>query len=507
MSRLKPVLIGLILGLVILAGLIGVRATADIFGSDASAAEVKRGTVTETLNLTGKVKAVNGVDLSFERGGKVVMVGVKVGDKVSSGEILAATDASDLQAQLREAEANVKIQQARLDEVKRGARPEEIQIQETKAAGAEDALADAQKNLADKIADAYTKSDDAVRNKADQFFVNPRTASPKLSVLVFNSQLKTDLEFERLSLEGSLNSWPQEMDDMTAEQAQKNLGDVKSFLDNLALVVNAMNPNDQLPLATILVWRSDVSQSRANINTAIANLTAAEEKMEGAKTAAALADQELSLMKAGSTEEQISAQTGQLDYARAAADALRSQIDKTLIRAPFAGTITKCDANYGEMALPNVPLISVANEGRFEIEVSVPEADVARLKIGDPAKVTLDAYGPKIIFDAALTSLDSAPTIADGISVYKAKLAFAKDGDSRVKDGMTANVSVIAGTKENVLVIPRSALLQDNGAYSVMVRNGKSKTEKRDVQVGFFGYDGNTEILSGLKEGEKIIVY
>jgi len=140
-------------------------------------AAAKRMDIRQEVSVTGRVEPIESVDLSFEKSGRVRRVAVAVGERVSPGMILMSLENSDLYANRAEAEADLKVQQAILDEYRRGTRPEEILISEAKVKSAKSSVIDAASNLIDKINDSYTKSDDSVRNKVDQFFLNPRGSS------------------------------------------------------------------------------------------------------------------------------------------------------------------------------------------------------------------------------------------------------------------------------------------------------------------------------------------
>jgi len=131
---------------------------------------VTRGTVSEEVNVTGKLKSSRTVELSLELSGKVASVRRGVGDRVLAGETIMTLDSSRITADLEKAEDLLETERIKLEELKQGTRIEEIRVQEVKVEGARASLDDAKKNLYDKLHDAYTKSDDAVRYKVDQFF-------------------------------------------------------------------------------------------------------------------------------------------------------------------------------------------------------------------------------------------------------------------------------------------------------------------------------------------------
>src|SRR3989344_5102032 len=87
----------------------------------------KRQDVIQLVSVTGRVEAAERVDLAFEKSGRISAINIGVGDKVSAGETLMNLANEDLAAQLMQAEADFKTQQARLAELRRGTRPEEVQ--------------------------------------------------------------------------------------------------------------------------------------------------------------------------------------------------------------------------------------------------------------------------------------------------------------------------------------------------------------------------------------------
>ena len=125
------------------------------------------------------------------------------------------------------------------------------------------------------------------------------------------------------------------------------------------------------------------------------------------------------------------------------------------------------------------------------------------VKLGDPAVITLDAYGEEVHFSAKVVSLDPAETIRDGVSTYRAILEFTTP-DERVKSGMTANVTITAEKKQGIISIPQNIIINRDGQKFVLVKEGEAK-EKRVVTVGNISSFGEIEILSGLSAGD--IVY
>jgi RND family efflux transporter MFP subunit len=504
MSRVKSVITGLILGSTILAGIISFSVISNQGPSKSKIAVVKRDSIRRIVSLSGQVKAKNSADLPFERGGRITGIFAKVGDRVRAGQILASTDASDLLAQLKQAEAQVRIQMAKLEELKRGARIEDRNIQNSKTAGAHDLLITAQRNLSERIDDAFVKSDDAVRNKADQLFTNPNSTSPILWVEVLDPQRKIDMEFERLKISEMFANWPSSIDDDGAA-AVNDLNYVKNFIDNCAIVVNEMTPNATISSAVINGWKSDISLVRSNIALAISNLTAAQEKLKTAESNYSVSGSQQILVDAGATKEQLDAQEGQLAAAQASVDLAKVQITKSQIRAPFDGVVARYDVYIGQTVPSGVAFVTVVSENYFEIQTFIPESESQFVKVGEEAAITLDSVGLDWVYKAKVSSIDAVQTVIDGVGAYKAKIDII-GADAKIKTGMIANVAVVTLNHNNVLVVPSGAVFKDYNNDVVYVPGKNNQKFRKIVTVGIKNNDF-TEILSGLNENDKVMVF
>ncbi len=474
---------------------------------------VGRGTIIQEVSVTGKTKAAQDVDLAFEQTGKVKAVNVQVGDKAVAGQILIELNTSELYAQLLEAQADIDTQKAGLGELEKGMKPEEIQYYEMKVANAKVALEDAKRNLVDKIQDAYTKSDDAIRNKIDQLFSNSRSSSPVL-IISAASDLKVDLESGRFAVEATLNSWKLAVDkftissdlDYVLSSAKINLSQIRAFLEKVALAVNSLIAGSDISQTTIDTYKSAVSTARSNVNTASANLQSAEESLRTAESTVALAEKDLAVQKSGSTPEQISAQEALVRKAEASADIIRVKIGKNSLRSPIDGVVAKQDAKVGEIIAANTVVVSVISVNGFEIETNVPEADIAKVKIGDSAKVTLDAFGNDVVLQASVTKIDPGEIIIEGVATYKLTLQFVKESGD-IKSGMTANIDILTAKREKVIVVPQRAVIAKNGDKIIQILDKNGAIKEVKVETGLRGSDGNIEIISGLNEGDSAVVF
>ncbi len=494
-SYLKKPLVYLPLALIIIGT--GVYAyTSKSSSKNADIFTVTSGEFLQSVAVTGKVVPAENVNLGFETSGRVASVNVTVGQIIRAGQTIAYLSNGDLAATIEQRQAQLQAEEAKLAQLQRGARPEDIQVAETNYRQAKSVVVDA-------IRDGYSRSDDALRNRIDQLYTDPRGPLPRI-MATDDYQLTQSLNDQRLIVGDKLKSWNTSVTNLTVEtydvkyvvEAQANLKFMQNYLNDLTRAVSSFQAG-AVSQATIDKYRNDISSARTSINTAVSSLN-------NAISALQQSSDQLTLKRAGSTKEDIDAQTAQVGSAQAQVSSARASIGKTVISAPFDGVVTKADIKAGEIASPNTPVFSLISASQYQVESYISENDIAKVKVAQTAKVTLDAYGKDVSFDAKVTEVDPAETIIGGISTYKIKLQFVAS-DERIKSGMTANISIETANKPSTIVIPQEALFLQGGEKTVTVREG-DKDVNRKVVTGSINTTGDIEVLSGLSAGDKIVL-
>lgn len=466
----------------------------------------------QSVSVSGRVVPIDAVDLAFIQGGRIADVFVSVGEQVSQGNVLAHIENGDARALVLQRKAALAAAEADLQSLLDGARPEEIAVSEAAVISAEVALAQSLQAFVEEVQDAYRTADNAVRVEADQLISDPHS-NPQLSFNTSNAQAEATVESQRVALEAVLNTWELEVFALTTssnlegalEGAQNNLSQVASFLVAVNAAANQGVATGSVTESALETYAADVASARSAVNTAIAALTTAETSKKSAAASLTSAQKSLTLKKAGPTATAIASEEAQVVAAQAQVLDAEAQLRKTSIRAPFSGVITRVDAEIGEVASAQTPVISLISEGVFHIESFVPEINIALLEVGDSARVTLDAYGESVFFDAAIVSLDPAETLRDGVSTYRATLEFVDENDARIKAGMTANVLITTEEKQDVIAVPQGIIIAEAGKTYVLVKVNEV-IEKREVVTGIVSSLGEIEILEGLVSGDAVIL-
>ncbi len=472
---------------------------------------VESATFVQEVLVTGKVVAAENVDMAFETAGRVAQIKVDIGNQVKKGDTLAVLSNGDAWGTVLQRQARVDEESARLQEVKRGPRAEDVNIARAEAEGAESTYRQATQALVDEIKDAYAVSDDALRSKIDQLYTNPRTVNPEI-ISFDNYTLKRSLEDQRVRIGEMLKGWQIEADALSVDSyntvvldnARKNLSFMRDYLNGLSSAVSGLQANGALTQTVIDKYRTDVSSARTAVGNAVSSLTSAELTYKNAVTTRNTKNQQLQIKLVGATEEEILSQAAKLRSAQADLQSARASYAKTVITAPFDGLITKVDIKLGQAVTAQDNAISMISAQGYEIESFVSESDIAKVAVGQPAKVTLDAYGKEVTFKATVGEVDPAETVQDGVSTYKTKLQFLEN-DQRVRSGMTANITIQTAEKAGTVIVPQEALFLEGGEKTVTVEVDGKKVNKK-VVTGGINTEGEIEIVSGLAVGDVVLV-
>jgi HlyD family secretion protein len=266
--------------------------------------------------------------------------------------------------------------------------------------------------------------------------------------------------------------------------------------------MDAVSGSLSLSQATANTYKANVATALTNVNTAITNISDQIQSISGEKITIRKTQDELTLKLAGTSSEEILSQEAVMQQAEAKAQGVRAQIGKTVLRSPLRGTVTKRDIQTGEIASPNTSVISVISESNLEIEANVPEVDVGKVLVGNPVRITLDAF-PGENFQGKVAYIEPAETIVDGVVNFKIKIAF-DASDERFKSGLTANLVIETLRKENVLVLPQFAILENDRGTFVRKQINGTVTEV-PVVLGIRSQNGTIEIISGVTEGEEVL--
>lgn len=463
---------------------------------------VARGTVTEVVSVTGRVKATNSALMSFNRTGTIEKFYREVGEKVVEGDLIMALENKAELASLQEARAT-------LAELTRGTRSEELAIQQFETGRAQNSYSNARDVLLSELQAAYVSADDAIHNKVDVLFSNPRSPNPEINPAFTLSngtyEFRVALNKDRIIAEEVLTRWSKRLSSAVLENTnantliddtQKDLEWLKNFVSRISVAVNSMQPVGSLTQTTIDGYRASISSARTALSSTISGLLTAESTYITALGNRNVQAESLTLKQNGATPEQILVQEARVGNALA-------NLEKTYIRAPFDGVLVRRDGDIGQTVTPTDTVVLVINPEKYLVEVNIPEVDIGRISIGNSVKITLDAY-PNKNFTGTVTYIEPGEVVVDNVVRYKIRVTF-DENYPELKTGLTANLDIETQKKSEVVVIPLAAVSEKNREFYVQKIDGAEQVETKIV-LGLRGVDGTVEVVNGLTVGDVVEV-
>lgn len=284
-----------------------------------------------------------------------------------------------------------------------------------------------------------------------------------------------------------------------------------------------------------LIAELDSITQENTLNSAQAQLAAYKAQLVAAQTAYRVANSnfqriaKLYKRKASSLDDYENAQNN-LDSTKANVEQIQAQIKQseievntaatnlnyTKITSPIDGTVISIPVSVGQTVNANQTtptIIQVADLDTMLIKPEISEGDITKIKPGMKVQFTTLAE-PDEIYQAEIASVDPALTtltdneysesVSDTNAIYYYANVLVPNPEHKLQIGMTTQNTIITAQKQHVLVVPTLAIRTRNGQNSVQILDGDKVVEKV-VQIGLHD-DINTEILSGLNEGDNVIL-
>lgn len=208
----------------------------------------------------------------------------------------------------------------------------------------------------------------------------------------------------------------------------------------------------------------------------------------------------------------------QLDYQTASSslEGVQSNVDDTIILAPMDGVVVGEPKTEGTLVAQGVNnptvIMTIADLSKKQISAKIDETDIGKVKVGQKAAFTVDAYTGRT-FTATVTNISqtdvdsswSSSSSSSASVIYYNVTLDVDDPENLLKPAMTARVDITVAEKNDVLMVPLSALKTSASGQYVLLAKSDGTTEKVEVTVGIYSGD-KVEIVEGLSEGERLAV-
>ena len=456
---------------------------------------VKRQDIKQTVLATGQVVSQTDLSLSFKVSGVVANVGVKEGQKVKKGQVLANLDQRDQAASLTSARGSLALAKANYDKVLSGASSEEVAVAQVALNNAKSVLEETKKQQEVLIKNAYS----AFLNSSISAVPNPSN-SGGATVTISGTYSGTDQGVYKITIYNNA---------FILTGLENSSGEVKStpvplgkrglYVSFSGDVYNGDNWTVSIPNTLASTYVTNYNAYQSALETQRVQVTAAQNSVVTAQAS-------LDLKKAQARPADLAAAEAQVLSAQGQVQAASAALENTIIRAPADGTITLVDIRTGELATALKEAVVLQDVGNLHVEANISEANIASVKQDQTIDITFDSLGPDRIFKGSVQTVNPASTLVSGVVNYKITVSL--DKLEEIKPGMTANLTILTGEKQQVLAVPQRAVIQNGSKTVRIITDPKKKTYKeQEVKTGMEADGGLVEILSGLSEGQEVVTF
>ena len=460
---------------------------------------ITKGTVVQEVSETGSVKVSEETNLGFKNSGRIKDIYIDVGDEVEAGQFLAQLNTVQLYIELDEDKADLEVAKAIKADAEVSLKNVEQSLKDTQDDAEED-LKSAYEDAVNILDDSYLKIYNAF-NVADNM---------RRDYFTTNDQEGTKVRENKDKIEDAMDEAKSYIDDAKKDYQREKidtaLSEVKTALKDTRDSLEIIRDTTET-----IIYRNTVSSSdktsldnqKSYIITALGSLINSQQTISATKVTnrtninsdkAEILSLKNKLQEGGLYEAQINQNQAKIKL-------LENKISEAVLKSPSKGKIISIDKRKGEMAQPADSVVSFLPTAPFKVEVDIYEEDIVNVKVSNPVKITIPAF-PDEILEGRVVSIDPAEKLIGGVVYYEVTIGF-EEGKEGIKPGMTADITIIANKKDDVLLVPKEAVEDINGQREVKVRQG-SEIETRKIETGLEG-ENFFEVISGLEKGEEVV--
>jgi len=456
---------------------------------------VGRGNLVASITPTGEVVAQRQAQLSFDVN-KISLLELRVaaGQQVKKGQVLARIDPATLQQAVDQARADMLSAEEALAKAQKPYTELDRQKAELDVAQAQVALEEARLATADKTirdaANALQQARDklaalqnstATQEQIDRLQWLANVAEAEHGQLLANPN-PTEQQRDRQLL--AYNRMLEAKDNLETAQAQAALN-----------LLNAQN--------AVMQAEETLAELQANSN-ALA-LAQARNKVAQAEYNLAKAKDTLATIVAGPDPKTVQLAQARYDAAKATLAKAQANLEAATMLAPFDGTVIAVGAKVGDLVSSGTTIVTLADLSDLRVLATVDETAISGVQVGQEAQITFDAF-PGRRFRGKVLEVPLESTLVQNVVSYKVPVSLTGIEGVSLKPGMTANLSIVVGRRQNVLLVSVLAVRQGEDGDVVLVQDAPGGAAvSTPVELGLS--DGtNVEVLRGLNEGDQVVV-
>lgn len=416
-------------------------------------------------NFVGTVRAVSEAEIQSESAGRVTSVRVKAGDTIRAGTIIATLENSAESAAVLQAQGSYEAALAAVRQTEIGATQTGLN-----AVDAQNAVVTAENAALSAYEQAYTTTYSVIGGTIDQFYSQPRAASP------FSRIGNTSLNSPRANLSTALERWENSRTTTNSsnltiriDEAKRVISDTIALTEMIINQTNTASQSETLNGQPLNSYTPSLTSAKASLEGTLQSLRSAESAITSAK------DQVIRTNVYDPTP-QIQGAEANVKQALGALRSAQSRLSKTILRSPISGTVNSLTVNTGDFISAFTPIAEVANNGSLEISIFVGENDLQKFSPEQEVLIEGDKRG-------LVTSI--APAVDS--QTLKTEVKIASDDNTLINgDTVTVTLENSAVTNETArqISVPLNAVRFVGETSSLMTVDSEGRVVEIPVTLG-----------------------
>ncbi|MGB3532919.1 MAG: efflux RND transporter periplasmic adaptor subunit [Microcoleaceae cyanobacterium] len=463
--------------------------------------------LTVRITASGVVQPVRRVNLSPNTQGRLAELYVEQGDRVTAGQVIARMESEELEAQLLQAEARLARSKANLQKLQTGTRPEEIAAARARFDQSNARLAELEAGTrSEEVAQAEARLREAEARLADAESGSLEDEIAQAQARIVANQAELELaqqrvnRYESLQVEGAVSQ--DQLEEYYRDQRRLTaLGDEAE---------RRLQQLQQSQTSQIQRLRATVEQERQ----ALRQLEngARPQEIDRAEAEVAEVQSKLNELINGTRIEDIAAAEAEVAEAEGQVRYYQTQLEDSVIRAPFAGVISQRYAVEGAFVTPatsasdassatSTSIVALAKD--LEVLAKIPEADIGQIKPNQRVEIVADAF-PDQVFQGRVHLVAPEAVKERDVTLFQARIDII-DGKEKLQSGMNVDLQFVGDRLEDALVVPTVAIVTNKGQTGVLIPDENNEPTFKPVTIG--SQIGNEiQVLDGVNAGEQVFL-
>ena len=458
--------------------------------AEREAVEVVSGDISNSITGSGTIKSSSTKTITSEVSADVLNINVKVGDKVSKGDVLIELDKSDYETKIRDLNKNINNISSNVNSYKEDV--ENLYIYADKSGYVS--------NLNLELGDTVNKNSTLFQVTNDEYYYIECQVN-------YTNNLKIQVgNLAKIRLVDSLTYLDGEVSYVSDLKERADSGVALQTVE-----IRIKNPGYTLDgLEVSIVVNTDNGSIKAVQNTVIKSEDSKSFKAQSSGTIKSLNIRNGDYINTGDLimvlenkdlEKNLSDTRSNLNDAYEDLKNEKSNLDFYTIVAPIDGIVTSLNIAEGDYVRSETSLLTIVNNYDIEFDIEVDELDINDIELGQDVKITIDAIEEteKKPLIGKVSNISIEGNSMNNVTSYPVTITL--EGNDQIKMGMNCSAEIIVESRNNVLTLPVEAITTRKNRYYVTLKDGSEK----EVEVGLYDED-NIEIISGLTIGEQVLL-